>query len=224
MRAPEHEGALGLIEASVRVEGLRARKKRERRAAIAAHALALFSERGFEAVTIRDVARRADVSEQTVFNYFPTKEALVFQDEAEREARLIDDVLNRDPSESFVAAVRRGTRHVLRGFWHDDLQAWIRVVESSPALQQHRREFYARLAGRLAARLAAERGAPEDDILCHVATRAMLDVLAAVAEIGGRRVVAGQDPSALKDDLAAEMARAFDALERGLASCGPPLG
>ena len=58
------------------MEGLRERKKRQTRDAIAAAALALFLERGFDAVTVADVARAADVSEKTVFNHFPTKEDL----------------------------------------------------------------------------------------------------------------------------------------------------
>ena len=60
------------------MEGLRERKKRETREAIAAAAMALFLEHGFDAVTVADVARAADVSEKTVFNYFATKEDLVF--------------------------------------------------------------------------------------------------------------------------------------------------
>ena len=59
-------------------EGLRERKKRQTREAIAQAAMALFVARGFDAVTVADVARAADVSEKTVFNYFPAKEDLVF--------------------------------------------------------------------------------------------------------------------------------------------------
>ena len=60
------------------MEGLRERKKRETRETIARTAMDLFVERGYDAVTVADVARAADVSEKTVFNYFPAKEDLVF--------------------------------------------------------------------------------------------------------------------------------------------------
>ena len=61
-----------------RAQGLRERKKLQTRELIAETARRLFAERGFEAVTVAEVARAADVAEKTVFNYFPTKEDLVY--------------------------------------------------------------------------------------------------------------------------------------------------
>ena len=57
--------------------GLRERKKQQTRQLLAETARRLFAERGFENVSIVEIARAADVSEATVFNYFPTKEDLV---------------------------------------------------------------------------------------------------------------------------------------------------
>ena len=58
--------------------GLRERKKQQTRELLAETARRLFTERGFERVSVAEIARVADVSEKTVFNYFPTKEDLVY--------------------------------------------------------------------------------------------------------------------------------------------------
>src|SRR5213595_2049303 len=58
-------------------EGLRERKKRQLRQKLTDTATAMFLERGFEAVRVAEIAEACDVSEKTVFNYFPTKESLV---------------------------------------------------------------------------------------------------------------------------------------------------
>src|SRR2546426_6042708 len=87
--------------------GLRARKKEETRQGIAEAALRLFTERGFDAVTVAEVARAADVSEGTVFNYFPTKEDLFYGQMEVFEAALVEAVRAREPGESALTAFRR---------------------------------------------------------------------------------------------------------------------
>src|SRR3954454_9689712 len=88
-------------------EGLRERKKRAARQAIAATARKLFCQGGFDAVTVAEVAAAAGVSEKTVFNYFPTKEDLFFDEADARRAALVACVRDRAPGESMLAAVRR---------------------------------------------------------------------------------------------------------------------
>src|ERR671937_1776253 len=87
--------------------GLRERKKEQRRQRIADSARRLFAERGFEGVTVAEVAREANVSEGTVFNYFPTKEDLFYSGMESFEAALIEAVRNRPAGESVLAAFRR---------------------------------------------------------------------------------------------------------------------
>ena len=74
---------------------LRERKKQRTRQLIADTARAMFVERGFDAVAVAEVARAAEVAEATVFNYFPTKEDLVFQGMEAFEAELLDAVRDR---------------------------------------------------------------------------------------------------------------------------------
>jgi AcrR family transcriptional regulator len=86
--------------------GIRERKKQQTRLLIADTAAALFSQRGYDAVTVLDVARAADVSEQTVYNYFPTKECLVLDRDAEFEERLGRLVRERTPGSTPANALK----------------------------------------------------------------------------------------------------------------------
>ena len=86
--------------------GLRARKKQQTKRSIAAVAARLFKKRGFENVRMIDIAQVANVSEQTVYNYFPSKEHLVFDLDQEFEARIIGVVVNRSPGTSLAQSLR----------------------------------------------------------------------------------------------------------------------
>ena len=85
--------------------GLRERKKQQTRELLAETARRLFTERGFERVSVAEIARVADVSEKTVFNYFPTKEDLVYWRLESFEDELLATVRSR-------AARRVGARRV----------------------------------------------------------------------------------------------------------------
>src|SRR4029453_11130545 len=84
--------------------GRRQRKKQQMQRLIFETASRLFAERGFDAVTVAEVARAADVSEMTVFNYFPTKEDLCFAGMEFFEERLLDAVRGRAQGVSALAA------------------------------------------------------------------------------------------------------------------------
>src|ERR1700693_1737805 len=87
--------------------GLRERKKRQTRQLIFDTAHRLFGERGFESVTVAEIARAAEVSEVTVFNYFPTKEDLFFGGMQFFEEQLMGPGRSRARGESAVSAFRR---------------------------------------------------------------------------------------------------------------------
>lgn len=92
---------------------LRSRKKIRTRQQIADAAARLFAERGYDEVTVADVARLAEVSEQTVYNFFSSKEQLVLDEEAAFEARLLSLVRDRSRDTKLAEAVRRGTHAFL---------------------------------------------------------------------------------------------------------------
>src|SRR5262249_12534586 len=88
-------------------ETLRARKKRQTRERIAAVAARLFRTHGYERVRMRDIATAADVAEQTLYNYFPTKEHLVFDRDQEIEQRLVHIVRRHGLGTTIDSGVRR---------------------------------------------------------------------------------------------------------------------
>src|ERR1700745_4458203 len=86
--------------------GLRERKEARTRRLIADAAARLFAERGYEQVSVSDVAREAEVAEQTVYNYFPTKEQLVIDRDQLVQDRMRDLIRSRPSGTSPAAAVR----------------------------------------------------------------------------------------------------------------------
>jgi AcrR family transcriptional regulator len=195
---------------------MRERKKRERREAIAGRALQLFIENGFERVSMREIAQVADVSEPTVFNYFPTKENLVFNEDRERELALLQAVRDRPPGTSVVAAFRDMALVLLDRHRRETDMDWFRVVQGSPRLQRHRRELYARQALSLAAVLKAQAGGRLGDVAALSAARALMGVMAAAGETFGQRLLSGASPKSVASQVRADVVRAFDLLETGL--------
>ena len=142
-------------------EGLRARKKRETRERIAATARELFVEQGFDAVTVAEVARAAQVSEATVFNYFPTKDDLFFGGGLEQfQAATLAAVRERPARESAIAAFRRFTvanvAHTGDPGAVELITAAARVVDGSTSLQAREREIVAATTDELARLLRTE--------------------------------------------------------------------
>src|SRR3954470_17869109 len=120
------------------VTGLRERKKQQTREQIARVAMKLFLKRGFDAVTVAEVADAAGVSEKTVFNYFAAKEDLVFPDGGARFAALSDRIREREPGTSLVEPFRAATHEYLAEVANgdvDELTARPRLVMQSAALR-----------------------------------------------------------------------------------------
>src|SRR5919201_4054195 len=143
--------------------GLRERKKRRTRELIAETARRLFAERGFDRVTIAQIARAAEVAEQTVFNYFPTKEDLIyFPSKADRihwrlesfEEELLAAIRDRPAGLSILEALARFERRGLLAEETPDarrrLEELNRMIAGSPALLRREREIFDRYTASLA--------------------------------------------------------------------------
>jgi AcrR family transcriptional regulator len=204
------------------VTGLRERKKEQTRQLIAETARQLFAERGFDRVTVAEIARAADVSDQTVFNYFPTKEDLVYWRLGSFEEQLLAAIREREPGESALTAFSRFVREP-RGMLadHDEetrerLARLTRTITESPALLAREQQIFARYTDNLAALLAEDQGADAGDVEPWVVANAMMGVHRALVDHSRRRVVEGARHPRLAREVTAQAERALTRLEQGL--------
>jgi len=206
--------------------GLRELKKEKTRQLIAGTAWRLFADRGFDKVTVAEIAREAQVAEATVFNYFPSKEDLFYSRFEAFSARLADAVRDREPGEPALAAFRRALLEeggLLAQAEAGDQEALARlrtvnrVIAESPALLAREQQAFARSAAGLAALLAAETGAPRDDLRPQVVANALLGLQRAVVDYVRGRVGSGESPDGLAADVRKLTVEAFALLEHGLA-------
>jgi AcrR family transcriptional regulator len=197
--------------------GLRETKKQQTRRAIADAALPLFLEHGFDQVTVAEVARRVGVSGQTVFNYFPAKEDLFFDRQAEVEDELASLVRNREPGTCPVEAIRDDVLTALeqgRSAFRDPddaLRFW-QVIQDSPALRAREREIAERTEIALAATLEAQAATPAPALLAG----AIAGLHRAVQRELRHRIMAGERGARSRADTTRDIRIAFDSLCHGL--------
>jgi AcrR family transcriptional regulator len=204
-------------------EGLRERKKRETREAITRAAWKLFARRGFDAVTVADIARAANVSEKTVFNYFTTKEDLVFGAGMQRTAALIEAVRARPPEASVVEPFRRWTMDYLDRVEHDpvdSLTAIPRLVMRSDQLRARLFVGWEQEAALLGPVIAEQVGESDDSLVPMVVARTLAWTHRVIFRAAFTRLMEGEDQSQVAADLREEARRAYDLLEEGLAGYG----
>jgi AcrR family transcriptional regulator len=201
--------------------GLRERKKLQTRELIAEAAWRLFLERGFDRVTVADVARAADVSEATVFNYFPTKEDLAYHRMQDFESAMLRSIREREPGSSIVQAFGRFVLEP-RGFLKEDAgspatrEEIISMFTESPSLVAREREILDRYARALAALIAEERGAASDDLESRVIANALIGLHRALIDHVRSRLLAGFDGRRIAREVRVQGRRALALLENGL--------
>jgi AcrR family transcriptional regulator len=202
--------------------GLRERKKQQTRELIAETARRLFTERGFERVTVAEIARAAEVSEQTVFNYFPTKEDLVFWRLGTFEEELLRTIRERAAGEPALAAfarfllAQRGLLGQVDPEAQERLAGVARMISESPALLAREQQIFARYTDSLADLLAAEQQADPGDLRPRIAAHAMMGVHQALVAYTRKRVLEGARSPELAGDVRDEAERALALLEHGL--------
>lgn len=205
--------------------GIRERKKQRTRELLAETAWRLFAERGFERVTVADVAEATDVSVATVFNYFATKEAMVFDGMRAYEARLVDAVRDREPGEPALAAVARFLADGADYAAQDDVGETIAVtagmVAASPTLRARQEEILAEYTQALAAILAAEAGVRAFEPDVQAAAHALFGVHRAVLDGTRRAALAGERGDRLAGSMRAVVTAAARVVAAGLHDYAP---
>jgi AcrR family transcriptional regulator len=203
--------------------GLRERKKQQTRELIAETARRLFSERGFERVSVAEIARVADVSEKTVFNYFPTKEDLAFAGREEGIAQFVTAIAERPPGSSVLDVFRTMTHTVLDVFvagGDEDLLAVAKIIRGSRALQERLTVGWESGAAAITAVIAETSGAGDDDLLPAIAARTLWFTHRSIFRAALTGLLAGEDPERLAARLHVAADRAYDQLAGGLAEYG----
>lgn len=187
--------------------GLRERKKARTRAAIQHHALRLFREQGYESTTMSQIAAAAEVSDSTLFRYFPTKEDLVIWDDF--DPRLVEVFRAQPAGTSAAGALRAAFREVLAALPAEHQAELRERVALTVAVPPLRAALVDHLGGpmRLIAQVVAERGGHRPD---EPAVRAFAG---AVIGVGlSAMFAAAADPDA---DIVALLDEAMAQLETG---------
>lgn len=186
--------------------GRRERKNAQTRRALADAALRLFLDRGYDQVSVKEIADAVDVSVPTVFKHVPDgKEALIFDNGAERRESLLAAVREHPAGTSVMSALREFMSS--RGpFLSDPAPEFHRRTElimSTPALRDYSRKLWIRCEAPLAEAVATELGRDADDLTARAVARYVLEIPQFVSDM--------DDPRSALDVV-------FDLLEHGLES------
>jgi AcrR family transcriptional regulator len=204
--------------------GLRQRKKQRTRELIAQAALELFLERGFDAVTIADVAERADVDVKTIYNYYDSKADLFYQRLEELQDSLLAAVRERQAGESVLAAF---SRFLLAspGYLADEratarLRGITEMIAASSTLLAYEEQVYARFASALADLLAEETGARRGDAEPSVVAYALIGLHRSLVAYVRAGTLAGTPNATLARGVRAQAKKVLALLEQGLGGYG----
>lgn len=188
--------------------GLRERKKLKTKATIQKEAMRLFLEKGFDATTVEEIAAAAEISPSTFFNYFPTKEEVVFEDELDP---FVLAAFNAEPAtEQPLTALRNAMTKVFRALSPGQdamLRQRVRLMASTPELRSAMLTQFADLVDQIAELVAGRAGLSSKDFAVRNMAGALLGVMMSVL------LAVAEDP---KTDLVPAVDEAVAHLEAGL--------
>jgi AcrR family transcriptional regulator len=199
--------------------GLRERKKLETARAVRQAAIDLFLARGFDDVSVAEIADAANVSKMTVFNYFPAKEDLLFAPMEEHTEEMAAVVRGRSAGETPLAALRRhhldrlAARDPSVGLNDTPLVVGLqRIVMTTPSLMPRLRAFLVTGETALAEALSKE----TDPLTARLAAAQITAARGVLLFTLHEGITAGHSADELYPEAVAAANRAYDLLERGL--------
>jgi AcrR family transcriptional regulator len=197
-------------------EGLRERHRKRTAAELEEAALKLFSERGFDAVTVDDIATAADVSRRTFFRYFASKEDVILSDHPKRLDEL-QAALDRRPTDEPALTALRHAILSLAGTLQEDREHMLRrfrLITTTPALEARslclQRNWETAVTEMVAARMGVS---PAKDLRPGIVAAT---TMAAMRVATAHWLAAGG-----QGDVMAIVAAALDLLDGGLAAATP---
>jgi AcrR family transcriptional regulator len=208
-----------------RPAGIRQDKTRQTRQLIEECAVTLFAERGYDHVSMAEIARQANVAPATVFNHFPTKDALIFNGLARFESGLLDAIVQRAEHDSIAQAFRTyvlGIHGALASADPDAerrLRTIAKIIHASPALLSAEQQIYGRYTMRLGD-LIAEDTQLGDGVQAWVIANALMGVHRALVRYVHIALLNGDTPTRVNREVRRIASVAFAQLDRGLADCG----
>ncbi|QEV18839.1 TetR/AcrR family transcriptional regulator [Streptomyces alboniger] len=201
--------------------GLRSRKKQQRYTTISEAAIALFLERGFEKVSVAEVAAAAEISKPTLFRYFATKEDLVLHRFADHEDEAARVVAGRPAGRAALDALQR---HFLDGLERRDpvtglcdapaVLAFHQLLYGTPSLVARLHGYQNRSEQALTEALTAAHGG--NRLEARLAAGQIVAVQRILAEENWRRVTSGEAADEVWPDAVTSANRAFSQLRSGL--------
>ncbi|MGC1184589.1 MAG: TetR family transcriptional regulator [Candidatus Dormiibacterota bacterium] len=206
-------------------EGLRERKKRQTRQLISDTATELFLERGFHQVRVAEVAEACGVSEKTVFNYFPTKESLVLDEEREMAAEVRRALAPNSSGKSLVnGAVEVILENVRDLFAHlaqeehalDHTRRFIEMIDTTPELRAAQRDVMERLVQVAAQALAQRARVNPEDPEPQMAATTLIGLWKVSLRATKRHMEQGLPADQARDAVIADVRRAGRLIHTGL--------
>jgi AcrR family transcriptional regulator len=210
--------------------GLRERKKAVLRQHISDTATELFLQRGFDAVHIKEIAQVCDVSEKTVYNYFPVKEALLLDREDAMSEGLRRALTNYDTStvQAMVGLLRDEVEFMTEGLKSHKSPAkamamvrqFLHLLETHPSLMMYQQNIMDRLVDTTAGLLSQRNNSPVDAPETRIAAEMLIGLWNLQHRALRNYVISKNTPNSIANSTNRDVAQAAKVIERGLSSIG----